>query len=514
MLLNTPRIVSSSQMRSMDEETIKGFGIPGEVLMENAGRTASRVIAEKKDLNKDNILIICGPGNNGGDGFVMGRYLYKRSLSLEILLLCPHEKLSGDALLNYKRAKELSINILEVKEVTKDIKSKIKRSNLIIDAVFGTGLRSAPRGIFKEIIELVNQSEKQVAAVDIPSGINADTGEILETAIKADKTITFGFPKPAHYLNPGKISTGELFVADIGIPETISDLFPYDKRIITKEFFREKIQKRDKNSHKGKFGHLLVIGGSKEKPGAAIMASKAAHRAGAGLVTLLSPQMDTSSCFNETMKVSFESKTGEFEETDEKILENILEGKTAIVIGPGMGTGKGALKILEYLVCKTRIPMVIDADGLNILSENKELLKKLDKRIILTPHPKEMSRLSELSTSEILKDMIKTAKNFTNEISSCLVMKNSATIIAQENKKISINTTGNPGMSAGGSGDILAGIIGAFIANGVEPYDSAACGVYIHGLSADILMDEKGPVGYLPGEVSDNLPQAFKRIQK
>lgn len=516
MLLNTKRIVLSSDMQSMDKKTIQEFKLPGEVLMENAGRTASEIIFNKADTSDKKIIILCGPGNNGGDGFVMARYLHKRSKNLEVVLMCQASKLKGDALLNYERAKDLDIKITEYTKnrLTQKLKSKLLHNNIIVDALFGTGLKSAPRGIYKEVIAYSNSIDKFIAAVDIPSGIDADTGKILDTAFKADITITFGFPKPLHYLNPGKEFSGEIYCVDIGIPEKIYNQFENNINIIDKEHVINLLPKRERSSHKGNFGHLLVIGGSANKTGAVVMSSKAAHRSGGGLITLCYPKSCKNFfCYDETMKSPLPDKNGEFSKDAVKILEPLLKNKSAIVIGPGMGVEKGACKIVSFLLENRDIPMVLDADALNILAKNRELLPLLNKNILLTPHPKEMARLCNKSLPEIMDDQIKTAKDFALKYRCSLILKTSTSVIASHDGKIMINTTGNSGMSTGGSGDILAGIAGAMLSSSITPFDAGCLSAFIHGFSADILYKEKGPFGYLPVETAENLPNIFKILK-
>ncbi|MCB9493838.1 MAG: NAD(P)H-hydrate dehydratase [Desulfobacteraceae bacterium] len=515
MFSNSSRVVYSSVMPEIDHKTIFEFGLSGEVLMENAGRGCVRVLTENiNHLREKKILVVCGPGNNGGDGFVIARYLAKKTADLKIVLLYSSKKLQGDALLNYERAKKINIPIIEeTRQFTEKLKNEVKNSDIIIDAIFGTGLRSAPEGLFGETIDFINNSKKYIMAIDIPSGTNGDTGETLGRSVNADLCATFGFAKPAHYIEPGRKNRGTLFVIDIGIPHTVSDEFEENINILTKEYVKTILKKRDANSHKGSFGHLGIIAGSKNKAGAAILCSKSAHRSGAGLVTLCSPCDSFSvSGFEETMRFPVSSDNGEFFENSVDEVREFIKDKTAIAAGPGMGTGKGAQKIIEFLIKNSNIPLLIDADGLNIISEKRELLDYLDKRIILTPHPKEMSRLTNIPTEEILNDQIKSAREFALKYKCILVLKTSSSIIAFPDGKIKINTSGNPGLAAGGSGDILSGIAGAFLANKMSIENAAEAAVFIHGYSADITSLQKGPFGYLPSETADNIPIVFKEL--
>ncbi len=514
MLSETTRIIPASVMSEIDKKAIYNFGIPGEVLMENAGRTASRILLEKINISKKNIIILCGPGNNGGDGFVMARYLYSRCRCLKIILLVENKKLSGDALLNYKRALKLNICIIECisDKIDDKIKKELTESDIIIDSIFGTGLRAAPEGRFAEIISFTESLNKFVMAVDIPSGILGDTGEIPGHTLSCDICATFGFPKPAHYLSPGKEKRGELFVCDIGIPLSVSKSFSENIHILSKNYIKSIFPERKKNSHKGDFGHLGIIGGSRQKPGAALMASLAAHRAGAGLVTLCMPESVEQQTLPETMKFYMSSEKGVFSENGINQLDSFIKNKTAVVIGPGMGTSRGCKKILEALLKKSEIPLVIDADGLNILAQNKELLLLLNGNIILTPHPKEMAGLSGKSIKDIMSDQIGAAKDFALKYNCNLILKTSTSVIASPDADIRINTTGNSGLSTGGSGDILAGITGSFLAQKMSPSHAAHASVFIHGMSGDELSLSKGPFGFLPTETAENLPFIFKSL--
>jgi NAD(P)H-hydrate epimerase len=516
MFAKSTRLIFSSVMPEIDKKTIHEFGLTGEVLMENAGRGCVRVLEENKKISDKKAIIVCGPGNNGGDGFVIARYLLNKTLNVKIILLCSPKKLSGDALLNYERAKKLNIEIIEECEILNiELKKIISDSDIIIDAIFGTGLNSPPRNIFGEIIDFINASDKFVMAIDIPSGTQGDTGQILEKTIKADICATFGFAKPAHYIEPGRKNRGKLFVIDIGIPKLVSDEFEENINILTKENIKQIFKKREPESHKGNYGHLGIIAGSKNKTGAALLCSKAAHRSGAGLVTLCLPsETDTAASFNETMKFLLPCENGEFKKSSLNELKDFLKDKTAVAAGPGMGTGTGARQIVEYLLKNTDIPLLIDADGLNIISMDKNLLNYLSPRTLLTPHPKEMSRLTGISVQEILKEQIRAAKDFAVKYNCNLILKTSASVAAFPNGKIKINTTGNPGLATGGSGDILSGIAGAFLTNKMSVENAAQAAVFIHGYSADITSFQKGPFGYLPSETADNIPLVFKELFK
>jgi len=527
LISNSSRVLLAKNMQLLDRVTIEKYGISGKILMENAGRCCVESIRDNYSISEKNILILCGPGNNGGDGFVIARYLAEDSAALDLFFI--GGKTTEDASYHYEiaRSSGLGEHIHVVDKdgslLTDNLKKRIDKADLIVDALFGTGLRSAPRGIFKNIIELVNANKKaDVFSVDIPSGLYADTGNSDGVVVKADMTVTFGFLKPAHCLEPGRTLSGSVVLADIGIPQLASSEIDDRIKLLLPEDMLNLLPQRKNDVHKGDSGHILIIGGSMEKPGAAVMTAKAAHRAGAGLVTLAAPdEMDFSALYPETMRKMVFSESGEFSfESIDSVLQ-FAEGKSAIAVGIGMGTGQGVSMLVEALIREIDKPLLLDADALNIVAEKPEILKDAKAEIIMTPHPGEMSRLCRKSVVEILENKLDTAESYSCENDVVLVLKGASTIIAEPGResafvpcnRLWINTTGNPGLACGGSGDVLSGIIGAFLANGLLASEAARLGVFMHGLAADYLYEKRGGYGYLPTEIAEILPETSKILK-
>lgn len=518
-------LVTADEMQDMDQKTIHSFGIPGLVLMENAGRGAVEALLLKInawDIKK--IAVITGRGNNGGDGFVMARYLMEKGFKVTAFLLASKEAVKGDARVNLRlfeilcgRSPGSSLVEIETEAEFKTNKSRMLHHDLFIDAILGTGLNAALRGVIKDAVELMNASKKPVFSVDIPSGLNADTGKPLGTAVNAFATATFAFAKAGHILYPGNIHTGELSIIDIGIPKFIADEKEIQLRLIEKQDIAAFFPPREFNSHKGSYGHVLVIAGSTGKTGAAALCADAAVRCGTGLVTLGAPESllpVMESLVLEPMTHPLpEKEKGFLSETCLKDILILLKGKQALALGPGLGTREGTKKLVQGLIEQSPVPMVLDADAVNCIAENPGVLKKKTRPAILTPHPGEMARLCKHSTQDVQADRIGTARKFAAEFEAILVLKGAQTVIALPDGNAFINPTGNPGMASGGMGDVLTGMIAGFLAQGFSPEDASLAGVYIHGLCADILSKERGAFGFVAKEMIRSIPETiFKHL--
>lgn len=507
------RLVKASEMQEMDRLTIEEIGIPGIVLMENAATGAVRVfLAHFAPPLNSRVLILCGRGNNGGDGYVMARYLSEAGLKVTVLVLAEFKKIAGDALVNLEILRRMGLDIHEVpaEEQWKKQRRLLKDCDFIIDGLLGTGLNSPVRGLYARVIEDVNRANKPVTAIDIPSGLNADTGQVMGVSVQADLTITFGFPKIGQLVFPGAGLVGRLVRIGIGIPDTVTESLPSKYQLIEARDFHDLFASVKQDIHKGNRGHLLVLAGSTGKTGAATLSCLGALRAGAGLVTLgipksLNPILENK--LTEAMTYPLpETAESSLSLEAEKEIFNLMEGKTAVAIGPGLSTHAETSLLVRRLVANCPLPMVIDADGLNALSSDPSALAKCRGRTILTPHPGEMARLAGISNSEVQADRIGTAEAFAQKHGCCLVLKGARTVIAEPEGQIHINPTGNPALSSGGSGDVLTGLIGGFLARGWPPAKAAAAGVYLHGLAADRLSEEMGQSGILAGELLDVIP--------
>jgi NAD(P)H-hydrate epimerase len=500
-------------MQEMDRLTIEEIGIPGVVLMENAARGASKVFLSHfaPPLNS-HVLILCGRGNNGGDGYVMARVLSEAGLKVTVLVLAEFNKIAGDALVNLEILRHMGLEVQEVpsEEQWKKQRRHLKDCEFIIDGLLGTGLNSPVRGFYARVIDEVNRANKPVTAIDIPSGLNADTGQVMGVAVQAALTITFGFPKIGQLVFPGAGLVGRLVRIDIGIPDAVAERIPCRYRSIEAKDFHDLFASVKPDIHKGNRGHLLVLAGSTGKTGAATLTSLGALRAGAGLVTLgipksLNPILENK--LTEAMTCPLpETAESSLSLEGEKEIFKLMDGKTAVAIGPGLSTQAETSLLVRRIVARCPLPMVIDADGLNALSSDPDSLTKCRGRAILTPHPGEMARLAGISNPEVQANRIGTAEAFARKVGCCLVLKGARTVIAEPEGLVHINPTGNPALSSGGSGDVLTGLIGGFLARGWPPARAAAAGVYLHGLAADRLSEDMGHSGILAGELLDVIP--------
>ncbi|MFO7460993.1 MAG: NAD(P)H-hydrate dehydratase [Desulfatiglandales bacterium] len=513
------RLVKASEMQEMDRFTIEEVGIAGAVLMENAARGATRVFLEHFDPPPNSrILFLCGSGNNGGDGCVMARYLHQRAFGVSVLVLSELKKIAGDAFTNLRIIQRMGVDVREVAgpEQWADCRGILEDADFIVDGILGTGLNSTVKGFYRRVIEEVNASPRPVMAIDIPSGLHADSGAVMGAAVRADVTVTFGFPKLGQLLFPGAGLVGRLVRIDIGIPGNASERFPEEHRVIEARDISEALPKEEPDVHKGTRGHLLVLAGSPGKTGAAALTSLAALRAGAGLVTLgvprsLNPILESK--LTEAMTHPLpETESGTLSLEAEGEILQLLEGKSALAVGPGLSTHKNTVLLVRRLVSLCPVPIVIDADGLNALAGDLAPLHSRQGPAILTPHPGEMARLAGLRNSEVQADRVGLAARFAQDHRCYLVLKGARTILAEPDGRIHVNPTGNPALASGGSGDVLTGLLGGFLARGMPPGKAAMCGVYLHGLSADLLAEEMGKAGVLAGDLTEVIPSLMAAV--
>jgi hydroxyethylthiazole kinase-like uncharacterized protein yjeF len=512
-------LVTAAEMQQMDRMTIDSHGISGLSLMEKAGKGAARVLVDQfADRLKAGVGIICGKGNNGGDGFVIARYLAEQRIRVRVYLLAKASAIKGDAADNLKRLSALNIPVIEItdEEVFSKNKSGLNQNGLLVDAILGTGLSADVKGFFKTVIDYMNQIPNPVFAVDIPSGLNSDTGQPCGTCIHAQATATFALPKIGHFTYPGAEYTGRLEIIDIGIPDAVVQAVRPKQYLLTAEGIRSLWQPRAADAHKGRTGHLLVVAGSTGKTGAAALTAVSAMRAGAGLVTLsiaesLHPIAE--SLVLEVMTAPLtESRCGVLAEAAFDDIKKLVAGKACLVIGPGIGQAEETKKLVQKVITRIEIPMVIDADGLNNLMGQTPLLKKLKAPAILTPHPGEMARLVNATPAEVQQNRLKCARDFATNFNVHVVLKGAATVIAHPDGKAYINPTGNSGMASGGMGDVLTGVLAGFLTQGFTPQAAAHAAVYLHGAAADTLANTIGPFGYLAGEVMNAIPAEIKKL--
>jgi len=514
------KVLNASQMREIDRLTIEEIGIPGPVLMENAGGAIFRELERRfPELNKERIVIVAGKGNNGGDGLVVARHLMNHGAKPLVLLLASREEVKGDAALNLSIARAVGVDIREIKsgDDWRRRKGALADATVVIDAVFGTGLLRAAEGLYARAIADINASRAFKVAVDIPSGLSSDGFELIGPAVKANLTVALAAPKIAHLLPPAEDYVGELMVADIGIPGRLFEDPGLKLEVVLRPALLPVFALRKSDTHKGTYGHVLVISGSLGKSGAAVLAAKAALRTGAGLVTAASP----ASCLPIIARSMAELMTEPLPETPEKTIAALAagraaalaRGKEAVLIGPGISTHPSTGEFLDSLLPQLKGPVVIDADGLNLLGLKPELLARLPRPAILTPHPGEFARLTGLSTAEVLKRRLELAPAFASKHNVYLVLKGYRTLVAAPDGRVFINPSGNPGMATGGSGDVLSGILASLLAQFKDPLLAALAGVYLHGLSGDLAAETLSEKALLAGDIIRFLPKALKCLE-
>ena len=513
------KLIGPQEMHNWEKDVFTNYEIPAILAMEQAGSSVYRYIKEHINLpDNAKISIICGKGNNGGDGFVAGRYLFQDGYN--ITCFTPFDSIDEekDAYINYKIFKNIKGHIQQITEENISIfETEILNTDLIIDAMFGIGLSRNIEGLYKNIIKILNESKKPVISVDAPSGINLETGGIMGIAVHADYTITFGIPKIGFYLYPARDYTGTLKIYRVGFPKHAIDKLKTDDFLIDKNMVLNIFPQRSPNGHKGTFGKVLFIAGSKGFTGASFLSSYAALCAGSGLSYLAIPvSLDSilETMSPEVITIPVKEKDGHISRDAIDILKEKIQKIDAIGIGPGLGTSQDVQKIVKEILLTSDKPMVLDADGINVISKDFSILKYLKTPLVLTPHPGEMGRLIGKSAKEVDSDRKNIARKFSLDFPDIvLVLKGATTIIAQ-NGRLYYNITGNSGMGTGGSGDILTGIITSLIGQGLSVLNASILGVYIHGLSGDYAKKEKGEKGLLASDILKFLSLVEKQMEE
>ncbi|PKM80179.1 MAG: bifunctional ADP-dependent NAD(P)H-hydrate dehydratase/NAD(P)H-hydrate epimerase [Firmicutes bacterium HGW-Firmicutes-14] len=510
-------LLRAEEMQNLDRTAIKDLGIPGVVLMENAGLQVMKGILEVLgEVRGKTVTIFAGKGNNGGDGFVVARHLLNAGAEVKVMLFADLVDIAGDAKVNLNILQSMGYKVYPIinPNSLNIVKLAMVYSDLIVDAIFGTGFKGAVSGHVGNVIEIINSSGKPVVSVDIPSGLEANTGAVHGPCIKANRTITFAYAKLGLLIGHGPEYAGELTVADISIPPDLIRSMGINRFLITSSLVREIMPVRKPDGHKGTYGRILVVGGSDGMSGAAAMAATAALKAGAGLVTLAVP-----ASLHDLMEVKLtEIMTKPLPETEETgisrdalpYVRGILERMDVLAVGPGMSTGESTFEFVRQLVAGLEKPAVIDADGLNALAGNVDVLKSSGVSPVLTPHPGEMARLMGIKTEEVQNNRVETASEAAKNWNAVVVLKGHRTVVADPGGAIYINPTGNPGMASGGTGDVLTGIIAGLLGQRLSPLEAAVAGVYFHGLSGDLAAAQKGMISLVAGDLLDYLPQATR----
>jgi NAD(P)H-hydrate epimerase len=510
-------VCTAAQMREIDRTAIEDYGVPGVVLMESAGRGVAEVIAALRPPRDLRVVVLAGSGNNGGDGYVVARHLIARGARVVTCLCSPREKIGGDALVNLRILERMGAELrsLVTEEELARAETSFTHAQVIVDALLGTGLQSEVRGQFRRVIERANRCSALKVAVDIPSGLHSDTGQILGLAFSADHTVTFGYPKLGLVTHPGAERAGELHLCDIGIPAGIEGTKEFAAELLEAEVVRRWLQHRPPWGHKGTYGHLLVIAGSPGKSGAALLCGEAALRTGAGLCTVASTAATMRAMECKTVEVMLAALAPDGMEIDdsERVFGHfraLLEGKSAIAVGPGIPRGPGMAAFIRRLVRESPVPIVIDADGLNELAADLSCLRQATVPVLLTPHPGEMATLTGIPVSEIQAARVATAKAFAEAHNVFLALKGFRTVIACPDGKVYVNPTGNTGMASGGTGDVLTGLVGSFLAQQHSPGDALCLGVFVHGLAGDRAAARQGQHGMLARDLSAEVGGVLK----
>jgi NAD(P)H-hydrate epimerase len=496
-------IVDAHQMRNIDRRATERFGVPSIVLMENAAIAVVDALFTHYPQT-DRVALICGTGANGGDGFAVARHLENRGVAPVILIAGDRASIRGDALTNLIVCERLSIPIYDVHaDDIDDALAHASDADVLIDALFGTGLNRAPEGMYAELIRGIAELRIPVLAIDLPSGANASSAEPFDPCVQAEVTVTFAAPKHCHVFEPAALYCGEVIVADITIPEIAIDEEQVTLALITPKDVQPHVASRLARTHKGSYGHVGIIAGSPGRSGAAVLAARGAIRGGAGLVSVMTDA--------ETAKLvhagSIESMT--WSGTD---LRAFLSGKSAALVGPGLQDDDLAWEHTRCIVDTIELPLVLDASGLNAFAGRANELNPRNLPRVLTPHPGELARLLDSNTQTINAHRIDAAREAARVTRCVIVLKGHQTLVAEPDGHVYVNPTGNPGMATGGMGDVLSGIIAALLARDTDPLDAACAAVYLHGFAGDLLREEMGDTGLAALDLAERVPMAIKRL--
>lgn len=510
-------IVTSQQMNLIDKMGIDDYHIPSLILMESAASKCYEYFNQNYDIEKEDFLIFVSKGNNGGDGLVLARLLALNGARVKVISIYNSPSLAKDFKINLDIVKSLGIDLYH-NPSTKLLKSLLDSSSLIVDSLLGTGLSRNLDSKLAKFVDLINASRQPIISIDIPTGINSDNGRIMGSAIRANKTLTFEYLKLGHLLYPGREYSGQVRCLKISLPKNLHEEFGVKAFTLTKEDASKLIYKRERNSHKGSHGKVGIIAGSIGLTGAAYLTAQAVHRTGSGLTSLFIPNslneiMETKLTEVMTIPVEDEGLSIFTEASLDKTIKN-LKTKDVCALGPGLGTDVKTSKFLLGLLESIELAILIDADGLNILSDKLDILKSYKHSKILTPHPGEMSRLLDWDLSSVLASPIDAALELSNKTNSIVVLKGSTSVVTSPDGDIYLNTSGNPGMASGGTGDVLSGIITSLLGQAYEPYIAAVLGVFIHGHAGDLAAEDLGEYGLLASDLIDYLPLAFKSLKK
>ena len=507
-------LVEAAQMRAMDRHTIETLGVPGDLLMESAGRAVVDAVLEQLGPH-DPVVVVCGAGNNGGDGLVAARHLHLLGVPVRVALLAEPERLRGDAAANLQRAQAVGVEF-------EGPRWRAPQTGVLVDAILGTGLSRAVAGAPGASIRRINAARAarpgavRVVAVDLPSGLCADTGLELGAAVEADLTVTLGLPKLGLTLEPGRSRAGRVRVARIGIAESAGEVEP-TAELWTRAAVGARLPARPPAGHKGTFGHALLVAGSEGKTGAAALAAEGAARIGAGLVTLACP-----AGLNDILEIKCtEAMTAPLPDTPgrglaagaEEAVLALAATRDAVGLGPGLGRDNETLALVRALAKRLEHPLALDADAVFAFRDDPELLTARRAATVLTPHPGEAAELLGCSASDVNRDRPAAARRLAERSGATVLLKGAATVTASPDGRVVVNPTGGPVLATGGTGDVLLGLVAGLLAQGATAADAAALGAYVHGAAADALAHARGATGLLAGELADAVPAALASLR-
>jgi NAD(P)H-hydrate epimerase len=524
-------LVDAAEMRGLDRHSIETLGIPGEVLMESAGRSVTEVVLRQLPRTGGPVVVLCGTGNNGGDGLVIARLLHLSGVETRVVLLGDADRLSGDAALQRDRAQRVGVPFEDADDWT------LPSRGVVVDAIFGTGLSRAVEGAAADAIAHLNAARDaargrlRVVAVDLPSGLSSETGQPLGVAVRADSSVTIGLPKLGLTLEPGRSLAGEVVVARIGIADEAPDV-SIRAGLWTAAGAAARLPARPADGHKGSFGHLLLVAASQGKTGAAALSARGAARAGAGLVTIACP-----AGLNDILEVKCtEAMTSPVADTGERALAAAAEDailalaaeRDVVAMGPGVGRSHETGALMRALAKRVEKPLVIDADGLYALRDEPQLLAGRTAPTVLTPHPGEAATLLGCQAAEINRDRVAAARQLADRTGAVVVLKGAATVIAGPDGRVIVNPTGGPALAAGGTGDVLLGMVGAYLgqllvgqaraqraeATSQPVLEAAALAAWVHGAAADRLARKQGPGGVMASQVADAVPRTVETLRR
>lgn len=513
------KLVTASEMRELERRAVQEAGLPTLLLMEHAGRAVAQVTWKLlRERGGGRVAVVCGKGNNGGDGLCAARHLANAGLAVRVYLLARDQDVEGDAATNLRALRAAGV---EVDNVVGAVDTALRAvgagADVVVDAIFGTGFRGSPMGLAARAIEAINDSGLPVVAVDVPSGLDADTGRVEGPCVRARVTVTMGLPKVGLLVYPGAAYCGEVVVADLGLPRR---LVLQDTSLLTEVATAAQVARllppRAPDTHKGTYGRVLVVAGSARFPGAPKLAALGALRCGAGLVRLLVPACifpAVAASALEFMPAALPDAEGALAASALGPLMEFVQDADVVAIGPGLSTSEGVAHVVRALLEACDRPLVLDADALNVLRGQHALLQGARAPVVITPHPGELARLLGIPTSEVQRARLEVARSTARLTGAVTLLKGARTVVASPDGRAVVNPTGNPGMASGGMGDVLTGAVAALLAQGLVPFDAAWVAAYVHGLAADTLAEERGDRGVLAHDVAERIPEAVYRVR-